>query len=91
MNKRRSGQASLETTVAVFCGLLLLLATMKVFFWFAERLLRRQQYYENTRGPAGRQGMASALAGKVFWDDPTGFNHDDPNDPRRLRILRPSQ
>lgn len=90
MINKPAGQASLETTLAVFCGTLLLIGTMKVFFWFAERFVRRQAYFENSRGDAGRQSMSDALSGRVIWTDPTRFNKSDPNDPRRLRILRRS-
>ncbi len=88
---RRCGQASLESTVAIFCSLLLLLATMKVFFWFAERIVRRQQYYENTRGDAGRQTSIAAQNNGPIWNDPNAFDRNDMNSTRRLRILKRSQ
>jgi len=52
---RREGQATLETSLAVVCALLMLLASAKVFFWFSHRLIWRQRYFECSRGEAGQQ------------------------------------
>ena len=62
------GQASLESTVAMVFGLLLLLAFMNVFFHFGERQVRRQLYYECTRGLAGRQRPMDAIHEGPIWD-----------------------
>ena len=50
----RDAQASLEMTVALFGAILLLLATLKVFLWVNERIIRRQQNYETTRVGGGQ-------------------------------------
>lgn len=85
--RRAAGQASLESTVGLVCGLLLLMATVKVFFWFAERLLRRQIYYEATRGCAGAQGINRVVDGPI-WNDPVAVaNPNNPNDPARFRMF----
>ncbi len=86
---RKTGQASLESTVGLVCGLLLLMASVKVFFWFAEHLLRRQLYYEATRGCAGAQRMNQVPQGPI-WNDPVAVaNLNNPNDPARLKIFGP--
>lgn len=45
----RSGQASLEMTVALVGAILLLFGSLKVFLWLNERLVTRHQNYEATR------------------------------------------
>lgn len=57
----RQAQASLETTVALLGAILLLFASLKVFLWISERLIRRQQYYNCTRAMSGRE--------PVLWND----------------------
>ncbi len=58
-----SGQASLEMTAALIGVLLLFAGSLRVFLWVADRLISRQQYYEQTRVAAG-----SAQPG--LWNDP---------------------
>ena len=60
----RCAQASLETTVALSCSLLLLFGSFKVFVWLNERLITRQQYYASTRSVAGQSATK-------IWVDPT--------------------
>ncbi len=49
----RRGQASLEMTAAMIGALLILFASMKICVWVAERLVTRNQVYENTRLAGG--------------------------------------
>ncbi|OIO36843.1 MAG: hypothetical protein AUJ74_01025 [Candidatus Omnitrophica bacterium CG1_02_44_16] len=49
----RSGQATLELTVALILIVILLMAGVKVFLWLNEGLVHRQVSYENTRVAAG--------------------------------------
>ncbi len=51
--RRRSGQASLEMTVAMLCLMTLLFGSVKVFLWLVERVATRQVDYSNTRVEAG--------------------------------------
>ncbi len=67
MTSAQKGQAALESTVALVLGLMLILATAKVFFWLGARLVARQIYYECSRGPAGRQRPADARFGSPIW------------------------
>lgn len=60
-----SGQASIEMTVAMIGALLLLFAAVKMFLWFSERLVTRQQRYEQSRPAA-----AGSEPGRG-WDEPT--------------------
>ncbi len=74
------GQASLEMTVALFGGLLLLLGSFKIFLWASERIIRRQQYYDCTRSAAGGatpgvwSDPASAIQLHIFEDQPVSPN-----------------
>ena len=65
--------------MAIVGLLLLVMATIKVFWWLSVRLMVRQKYYECTRGRAGRaeaeklqqdfkNGIAPTLD-KVWWDN----------------------
>jgi len=84
--RRDSGQASLESAVAISLSLLLLFATAIVFLWFGERLIRRQQYFECSRGAAGRQLPSEAYWGSPIWNVATD-NCTPPNLSKRLKIL----
>ncbi len=74
------GQASLEMTVALFGGLLLLLGSFKIFLWSSERIIRRQQYYDCTRSAAGGatpgvwSDPASQIPLRIFEDRPISPN-----------------
>ena len=59
------GQASLEMTVALMGAILLLLGSLKVFLWTAERLITRQQNYEATRVEAGSSEPGQG------WEEPS--------------------
>lgn len=48
------GQASLELSAALIIVMLLLVATVKMFVWFNERMMLRQRDYEATRITAGQ-------------------------------------
>lgn len=49
MRRPGRGQASLEMAFALFGAMMLFLATVKIFYWFAARVVQRQRYYECTR------------------------------------------
>ena len=49
MAGRIKGQVTLELTVSIFCMLLLLFGALQIFLWMNERLVRRQQDYNDTR------------------------------------------
>ncbi len=53
LNIDRKAQATLETTLAFVCVLVLLLGAVRMFVWFTERITRRQEDYEATRVDAG--------------------------------------
>ncbi|MCM8797122.1 MAG: hypothetical protein NC923_04505 [Candidatus Omnitrophica bacterium] len=61
MKERRAkkSQASLEMAVAVFLGLMLLAAILRVFIWVNARMVMLQQDYEKNRGLAGSAGPGS--------------------------------
>ena len=61
----RRAQSSLEMTLAMIGALVLLFGSIKVFIWLAQRLVARQQAYENTRVAAG-----SSAPGRK-WDEPS--------------------
>ena len=63
--RRRSGQSSLEMTLAMIGALLLLFGSIKVFTWLAQRIVARQQAYENSRVSAG-----SSAPGQR-WNEPS--------------------
>ena len=48
----RKAQASVEMAVAIVSVLILFLGTILLFFWINQRLLLRQQAYEDTRESA---------------------------------------
>ncbi len=50
---RRSGQVTLELAVALLVVMLLIVATVKIFVWLNEGIVRRQYRYENSRIAAG--------------------------------------
>lgn len=54
--KNNKAQAALETTLALICVMVLLFGTLKVFFWFTERIVRRQEDFEAGRVQAGSIG-----------------------------------
>ena len=68
---RAIGQASLEMTLALTCGLLLLFGSMKIFLWMSERLVNREQAYERTRVGAAsiRRLPRTPPLQDVSWDD----------------------
>lgn len=66
MVSRRRGQASLEMAVAMFGAILLLLGSIKIFVWMAQRLVARQQSYDSTRKAA-----ASDAAPGQRWNEPS--------------------
>ena len=73
----RSGQASVEMTVAFFCAMLLLFACLKVFLWLNERIVRRQINYDNTRIGAAASDAKGAQGKEGFWNEPK----------KKLRVL----
>ena len=70
---RKRGQASLEMTMAILGLLLLVLASVKVFWWLSVRLISRQKYYECTRGLAGRVNMEQLKADFEDSSNPNTF------------------
>ena len=80
LTTKRAGQASIESAIALIGALLLLLGSVKVFFWITTRLIRRQQYYQCTRVEAGSDAAPGAwddratneIPLKVFEKQPTG-------------------
>ncbi len=65
MRAVRRGQSSLEMTVAIAGLVLLLLGSVKIFAWLAERIVSRQQSYEATRQAAGNGDPGKA------WNEPS--------------------
>ena len=63
---KRTGQASLEMTVALIGVMLLVLGSVKVCMWLTTRLVKRQQAYEATRVDAGKFGSN----GYTEWTEP---------------------
>ena len=49
----RSGQATLELSVALIVVMILLVAIVRTFVWFNEKIVKRQAGYESTRVAAG--------------------------------------
>lgn len=45
---KTKAQGSLELAIAITCVLLLLLGSLKVFFWMNERFILRQEGYEGS-------------------------------------------
>ena len=59
------GQATLEMMVSFVCAFLLLLVSIKLFLWFAERFVTRQKNYEATRVEAATTTVGSK------WEEPS--------------------
>ena len=76
---KNRAQVSLETTLAFIGIIILLFATVRVFIWFTDRLVRRQEDYEASRVDAGSIGA-----------DETGVYIDESNY-TKLDILGESQ
>jgi len=51
--RQSSGQATLELSVALIVVMILLVAIVRTFVWFNEKLVKRQAGYESTRVAAG--------------------------------------
>jgi len=51
-NKHLRAQVSLELVMALTCVLILVLGTVRVFVWLNQRLVFRQEAYENSRAQA---------------------------------------
>lgn len=51
--KKMAGQSTLELTVALILVSMLMLASVKIFLWFSERMVLRQELYEVNRVAAG--------------------------------------
>ncbi len=51
--RQGSGQATLELSVALIVVMILLVAIVRTFVWFNEKLVKRQAGYESTRVAAG--------------------------------------
>jgi hypothetical protein len=49
------GQSTLELAAALIVVVLFLMASLKIFLWLNDRMVRRQVAYENTRIAAGSQ------------------------------------
>lgn len=52
----KQAQVSLELALVLICVFLLLLGSLKVFFWVNERLVKRQRDFETSRVSAGSSG-----------------------------------
>ena len=50
---KRKAQSTLEFTVALIAVVILLLGSVKIFVWMNERMVLRQEAYEDSRVPAG--------------------------------------
>ena len=61
----RSGQATLEMAVAMILALFLLLGTIRLMLWFAERFVVRQKNYEATRAEASLDKLGEP------WTEPS--------------------
>lgn len=51
--RTKTGQATLELTVALILIMLLLVASVRIFVWLNEGMVARQVSYEDTRVAAG--------------------------------------
>jgi len=59
--KKASAQASLEMAISITCVLILFLASIRLFFWFNQALVLRQEGYENTRVSAAAANRTTPL------------------------------
>ncbi|MFC1708480.1 hypothetical protein ACFL2J_00270 [Candidatus Omnitrophota bacterium] len=53
IRRKAKAQASLETTLALICVMILLVAVLKLFFWLTESMIVRQKDFESSRVSAG--------------------------------------
>ena len=59
--EKAGAQASLEMAIAIACILILFLASIRLFFWLNQRLVLRQEAYENTRVSATDENRTTQL------------------------------
>ncbi len=73
---RRRGQATIEMAVALIAVRTLFLGTFKVFLWFSERMVRRDNRYTVTRDEAGGKSDKSGhfVPGDTRWAEPPKMN-----------------
>jgi len=72
---KRRAQASIEVTLAFICIFILLFGSIKIFIWFTERIVRRQEDYEQTRVLAGSLSKGQTL-------EQAGANLNESNYPK---------
>lgn len=58
-NSKIKAQVAIEFTVALFCLLVLLVATTKIFVWFGHTIVQRHTRYEETRTAAATEGTTA--------------------------------
>ena len=59
-NSKIKAQVTVELTVALFCLLIFLLATTKIFVWLGRNIVRRHNAFETTRTQAGTGSTTAA-------------------------------
>ena len=53
ISKGKRAQVTIEFTIALFCLLIFLVATTKIFVWFGSNIVQRHKAFEDTRTEAG--------------------------------------
>ena len=75
MIKKMNGQSTLELTVALILVSMLVLASVKMFLWFSDRMVLRQERYEANR----------VAAGNMVQDDSAALTEADLTDREKIR------
>lgn len=65
-NSKIKAQVTIEFTVALFCLLILLVGTTKMFVWFGNSIVERHKAYEATRQAAATGSTTSSQVN--FYD-----------------------
>lgn len=71
----RPGQVAIELTAAFMIVFMLLVATARIFVWFADNLAARHKHFEDTRAIVG--------SSSVSYKDVQNFNYQ----PSELRLV----
>jgi hypothetical protein len=59
-DRQIKSQVTIEFTIAFFCLLVFLLATVRIFVWFGNNIIQRHKAFEETRTKAGREGTTAS-------------------------------
>lgn len=75
IKKLQKAQATLELAVGLLMVMLLIVATVKIFVWLNESMVKRQWRYEDTRDEAG--SVEGAVDMGALHIDETGLTPED--------------